>query len=58
MESKTGRPAKNKEDRARRFNTTFRPDILEWLEQMKKAGYSKAKAIDMACRHFKEKFKI
>lgn len=43
----TGKPL------AKRFNTTFKPDMLAWLVKMKARGHSKAKVIDMALRKLK-----
>jgi hypothetical protein len=44
---------KNPEDKARRFNTTMAPDLLEWLNVMRRDGHFKAAIIDRALRDYR-----
>jgi len=50
-----GAPRKKPEDMSMRQNTTFRPDMVEWLDEMRRDGNPKAQVIDKALREYKEK---
>jgi uncharacterized protein (DUF4415 family) len=52
---KRGRPTMPPAEKKQPFTTKISPDLLEWLEDMRQAGYAKAKVIDWALRDFKGK---
>lgn len=44
------------EEKAKRVNTTMAPDLVEYLDMMKKRGHSKASVFDKALRMYRANF--
>lgn len=53
-----GAKKKKPEDMAKHFNTTMAPDLIQWLDEMKRDGAMKARIIDKALREYREKVKV